>query len=71
MTVSDLDRLASKTDMNPMAKTAMRLVRSAVMTGRCGDAVINNGTWSVAIDTEAGRQVRMSFSFKRGQDARV
>lgn len=65
MTVQDLDRLVSKTDLNPMSKSALKNVRKAVMSGRCGDAEVGTAAWSISIDNEAGRQVRMSFTFKR------
>jgi len=67
MTVRDLDRLVSKTDMNDVSKEALKVVRRAVLSGRCGDAEVGSGAWSIEIDTEFGRAVRMSFSFKRGQ----
>lgn len=65
MTVRELDRLVSKTEMNTISKEALKTVRKAVLTGRCGDPSVTTGTWSVEIDTEFGRAVRMSFSFKR------
>ena len=68
MTVSELDRLVSQTEMNPSSKNALKVVRSMVMKGMCGDAEVGRAGWSVAIDTLAGRPVRMSFSFKRVQD---
>jgi hypothetical protein len=68
MTVSDLDRLVSKTEVNEATKSALREVRKAVMSGSCGNAEIGRGVWSIAIDTSAGRQVRMSFNFKRVSD---
>lgn len=66
MTVQDLDRLVTRTDISPIAKQGLRRVRKAVVSGRCGDAVVGTGSWSVAMDTEDGMPVRMSFSFKRG-----
>jgi hypothetical protein len=68
MTVSDLDRLVSNTEVNDATKSALRIVRKAVMNGECGDAEIGKAVWSIAIDTSAGRQVRMSFNFKRVND---
>lgn len=65
MTVQDLDKLVSKTELNPVSKIALRSVRKAMMTGRCGDAVIGRGSWSISMDTDGGSQVTMSFSFKR------
>jgi hypothetical protein len=68
MTVNDLDRLVSKTEVNEATKSALRVVRKAVLSGSCGNAEIGRGVWSIAIDTSAGRQVRMSFNFKRIKD---
>lgn len=60
-----LDRLISKTEMTPLSKVALRTVRRAVMRGVVGDAEVGKGSWSVVVDTDAGKAVRMSFSFKR------
>ena len=68
MTVPELDRLVSKTEINPTSKNALKIVRSMVMKGMCGDAEIGRAGWSVSVDTIAGKPVRMSFSFKRVQD---
>lgn len=65
MTVADLDRLVSRTEVNPIAKIGLKEVRRAVLTGRCGEPDVSEASWSISIDSEAGRQVRMSFSFKR------
>lgn len=65
MTVQELDRLVSKTDINPISLSALKSVRKAVMSGRCGNPDVGEGSWTISIDTEVGRQVRMSFSFKR------
>ncbi len=71
MTVSEFDRLVSKTDVNEVNKGAISVVRKAVMSGSCGNAEVGRGVWSIAIDTSAGRQVRMSFNFKRVSDADI
>ena len=68
MEVNDLDRLVSKTEMNDITKAAIRTVRKAVMSGAAGDPQVGEAVWSIAIDTSAGRQVKMSFNFKRVND---
>lgn len=65
MTIRDLDRLVSKTEMTPLSKTMLKRVRKAVMSGQSVDAQKRKGTWTVAMDSDGGSQVTMSFSFKR------
>lgn len=65
MTIRELDRLVSKTELTPVSKQALRAVRQAVITGRCGDAERGKGVWSIAVDNGSGSMMRMSFSFKR------
>lgn len=71
MTVSDFDRLVSKTEVTPATRDALKVVRKAVMSGMCGNPEVGSGSWSISMDTVAGRQVRMSFSFKRDNNGRV
>lgn len=54
--------------MNPISKMALRSVRKAVITGRCGDPEVRSGSWSVVVDTSEGQPTRMTFSFKRDTD---
>lgn len=65
MTLKELDRLVTKTDMNPMSKKGLRHVRTAVMSGKCGNADVSSGSWSIAVETEYGNTVRMSFKFRK------
>jgi hypothetical protein len=65
MTVRELDRLVTRTDLNPLSKRALRNVRRAVMSGRSGDPEVGDYSWSVSMETEDGQPVRMRFSFKR------
>lgn len=65
MNERELDRLVSKTEMNPISKQGLRAVRKAVLSGRCGDPEIGSGTWSITMDNIGGSQVKMNFSFKR------
>ena len=68
MTIRDLDRLVTRTDLTPVSKTALKVVRKAVISGRCGSAEVGRASWSVTLDTEGGSGVRMNFSFKRDED---
>lgn len=68
MTVRELDRLVTKTQLSPVSKKALRFVRKAVVSGTCGDASVGHASWSVSIDSTEGTPVRMSFSFKRVTD---
>jgi hypothetical protein len=65
MTVRELDRLVTRTEMTPISKRALRNVRQAVISGRSGNALIGQYSWSVGVDTEDGQAVRTTFSFKR------
>jgi hypothetical protein len=65
MTVSDLERLVTKTEVTPATEVALNAVRKAIVSGRCGDAVVGRGKWSVALYTGTGNGVKMNFSFKR------
>jgi hypothetical protein len=65
MTIRELDRLITKTDLDPVAKMALRTVRRAVVSGRSGDPSVGETTWSVSIDSMTGTPMRMSFKIKR------
>ena len=65
MTLQDLDRLITRTDMTPIAKKVMGSVRSAVLSGQAGDPLTNSITWSVSIQTDGGYPATMTFSWKR------
>jgi len=66
MTVRELDRLVTRTEMTPLSKRALRNVRQAVISGRSGDPLVGEYSWSIGVDTEDGHAVRTTFSFKRG-----
>lgn len=65
MTIRELDRLISRTEMTPLSKQGLKAVRKAVVSGRCGDPEMGSGTWSVSMTSIGGSPVRMNFSFKR------
>lgn len=65
MTVRDLDRLVSKTELTPITKKALKGVRSAVLSGRTGETEIGHANWSVEVQSLNGTPLRIKFSFKR------
>ncbi len=64
MNHKDLDRLVTRTEMNPISKRALRDVRRAVMSGEASDPKVGRSHWSIAIDSAKGQQVRMTFTLK-------
>lgn len=64
-TTRDLDRLVSKTNLNPVAKKVLREVRVAMMSGRASDPVVGDAEWSIGIVSRGGSDFRYRFSFKK------
>lgn len=65
MTVRDLDRLISKTELNPASKTVLRSVRKALSSGRVGNTAVGRASWSIEVQSLEGTPLRIRFSFKR------
>lgn len=65
LAIRELDRLVSKTEINPVSKRALKEVRRAVMTGVATDADQNKAQWRIGISTVGGTVVHFSFSFKK------
>lgn len=65
MTVRDLDRLVSKTELNPTSKKVLRSVRKAISAGRVGNTTVGTASWSIEVQSLAGASFRLRFSFKR------
>jgi len=65
MTVNELDRLMSRTDLTPESKVALRHVRKAIVRGESGEAKVLRSEWSVSISGERGTPVTMRFAYRR------
>jgi len=65
MTVRDLDRLISRTSMNPISKKALKGVRRALLSGSINEPTIGRASWSVEVQTQGNYPARMIFSFRR------
>lgn len=65
MTIRELDRLVSKTELSPTAKQALREVRHGLMTGRVSDPEVGEAEWKIGVESRGGSDMRFVFSFKR------
>ena len=64
LTIRELDRLVSKTELTPTSKWALRHIRRAVVNGKAGTAVVSEASWTVAVDGD-GTPVRFQFRMTR------
>jgi hypothetical protein len=65
MTKQDLDRLITKTELNPVSKKALRNVREAMLTGKVGNPRVGEASWSISIQTDGDYPAVMTFAMKR------
>lgn len=64
-TIRDLDRLVSRTELNPVSKTALKGVRRAIISGLASDPEEGKAEWRIGITSRGGNAVRFHFSFKK------
>ena len=64
MTIRELDRLMSKTELTPLNKRVLRKVRKAVLSGNTTDPEIGSASWRIGV-TDGEHGVTVSFSFKK------
>lgn len=64
MTIRELDRLVSKTEMDPMTKLMLRHVRKMVYRGRTGEVEVREFSWTVPVDGD-GAAFRFQFKMRR------
>jgi hypothetical protein len=65
MTIQELDRLISRTQLTPTSKQVLRKVRKAILSGQRTHPVIGNYTWTIEVDNSEGVPTRLSFSMRR------
>lgn len=65
MTIQELDRLVSKTELTPSSKQVLRRVRKAILSGQEVHPVIGNYSWRIEVDNVEGQPTRFSFSMRR------
>ena len=54
MDTRDLDRMVTKTELNPFVKMALRRVRKAIEEGNVTGFTTSNRSWSVRVADSAG-----------------
>lgn len=64
MDTRDLDRMVTKTELNPFVKMALRRVRRAVETGNVTGFTINKNSWSVKVADPRGLSCTWTFTLK-------
>jgi hypothetical protein len=67
MTIQELDRLISKTELTPTSKQVLRKVRKAILAGQEAHPVIGNYTWKIEVDNIEGVPTRLTFSMRRNK----
>lgn len=64
MDTRDLDRLVTKTELNPFVKMALRRVRRAVEEGNVTGFYISKHSWSVRVADPKGLSCTWTFTLK-------
>jgi len=64
MDTRDLDRLISKTALNPFTKMALRRVRKAVAAGNVTGFSVSKHSWSVKVADPMGLSCTWVFTLK-------
>jgi hypothetical protein len=65
MDTRELDRLVSKTEINPMVKIALRHVRKAVERGDVTGFKLDKNSWSVRVDNPRGISCTWVFYIRK------
>jgi hypothetical protein len=68
VTISELDRLVSKTELTPAAKLLLRAVRKSVMKGRVRGPELSRYSWTVVVEDFGGRGAKFRFNLRREND---
>lgn len=69
MTIQELDRLVSKTELNQTSKQVLRRVRKAILSGQEVHPEVGNYTWRIEVDNVEGQPTRFSFSMRRNDNS--
>lgn len=64
MDTRDLDRLVTKTELNPFVKMALRKVRKAIAEGDVESFSISKYSWSVRVANPKGLSCTWTFTLK-------
>lgn len=64
MNTQELDRLVTKTEINPFVKMALRRVRKAIAAGDVTGLSISKRSWSVTVADPHGLSCKWVFTLK-------
>lgn len=67
MTIRELDRLITQTELTPLNKKVLKNVRKAIMSGRAGNDSVGRASWAIEVQSLNGTPLRISFKFKRDE----
>ena len=65
MDVRTLDRLVSKTELNPTSKMLLKVVRKSVMKGKVKGPLMSDYHWTVLVQDFGGQSAKMTFKLKQ------
>lgn len=65
VTIRELDRLVSKTEITPASKMLLRAVRKSTMRGRVRGPHMSRYTWSVIVEDFGTSGAKFRFNLKR------
>jgi hypothetical protein len=60
----ELDRLISKTELNPFVKIALRRVRKSIANGSVTGLTVSKRSWSVRVADPKGLECTWTFTLK-------
>lgn len=64
MDIRDLDRMVTRTELNPFVKIALRRVRKAIEQGNVTGFTISKHSWSVRVADPKGLACTWTFTLK-------
>lgn len=68
MDTRELDRLVSKTELNPLVKVALRRVRRAIERGDVTGFNMSKNSWSVQVANPQGLSCTWTFYIRKEDD---
>lgn len=67
VTIRELDRLVSKTEITPASKLLLRAVRKSTMRGRVRGPLLSRYTWTVIVEDFGSSGAKFRFNLKRSE----
>jgi hypothetical protein len=67
VTIRELDRLVSKTDLTPASKLLLRAVRKSAMRGKVRGPQLSRYSWAVIVEDFGSSGATFRFNLKRSE----